>query len=204
MLTQRQISGVGAVVLAGGRSRRMGRDKALLLVSGETYLERTVRVLSTLAEPIVVVAAQDQPLPALVGAAVLRDELPFEGPLLGVVHGLKALDGRCSTAVVCATDHPYLKPSVLRRLAELLPGFDAAILQREQPELLCAVYSMATLAVAQRVTAGGERSLRALGAALRVRWVSVEELLADADVMAEDPMLRSFDDVDEPHELPSP
>ena len=203
MLTQGQSLEVGAVVLAGGRSRRMGRDKALLLIAQETYLERTVRVLASLAQPIVVVAAPGQRLPELVDIEVVRDEVPFEGPLMGLLRGLRALQGRCSAAAVCATDHPRLQPSVLRRLVQLLPGYDVAILQREQPELLCAVYSMSSLAVAEQCVAQGARSLRALVAELHVRWVSAEELLADAAVLREDPMLRSFDDVDEPHEAPS-
>src|SRR3954462_11558215 len=82
----------GGVVLAGGKSTRMGTSKALLPFGPETILQRVVRILGTIVSPIPVVAATAQELPVLPpGVIVTRDEREGRGPLEGLRAGLKAL-----------------------------------------------------------------------------------------------------------------
>src|SRR5829696_4122062 len=75
------IPGVGGIVLCGGRSSRMGRPKAYLPFGNETLLQRTVRVLGEVVDPIVVVAAPDQDVPGLPPSVlVARDDREYLGP----------------------------------------------------------------------------------------------------------------------------
>lgn len=112
---------IGGIILCGGHSSRMGRPKAWLPFAGELMLPRVVRLLSTVVDPVVVVAAPDQdvpPLPATV--AIVRDEEKGRGPLQGLAAGLKALTGRADAAYLSSCDVPFLRPAFVRRLIDLL------------------------------------------------------------------------------------
>src|SRR3954471_21362428 len=84
----------GAVILCGGKSSRMGQDKAALPFGPETMLQRVARLISEVVDPknLVVVAEADQSLPVLpVGVTVAHDSRQFRGPLEGLATGLRAL-----------------------------------------------------------------------------------------------------------------
>src|SRR6187455_1701553 len=83
-----------AIILCGGKSSRMGRDKASLPFGPELMLQRVTRLVMEVVEPahIVVVAAPDQVLPdSPAGVQVARDELAYLGPLQGIATGLRAI-----------------------------------------------------------------------------------------------------------------
>ena len=112
---------VGGIVLCGGRSSRMGRPKAWLPVGGEVMLQRVVRVLREVVDPVVVVAAPGQDVPPLPDAVtIVRDEVEGRGPLAGLAAGLAALDGRADAAYLSACDVPFLSPAFVRRVAGFL------------------------------------------------------------------------------------
>ena len=107
------------IVLCGGRSSRMGRPKAWLPFGDEVLLQRVVRILSDVVDPIVVVAAPGQDLPALpAGTLIARDEREHLGPLNGLAEGLAALEGRAKVAYLSSCDVPFLKPAFVRRVLE--------------------------------------------------------------------------------------
>lgn len=180
---------VGAVVLAGGRSSRMGEAKALLEWHGSTLLRRVVGLVSRGCEgPVVVVRAAGQELPELPPAVrVLDDEQQGRGPLQGVALGLAALQDEVEHAFVCATDLPFLHPRFVRRVTRAVEGRDVALPVVEgfrQP--LTAAYRTSLADRAYALLAQDRR---------RVGF-----LLEDADVAAldetallEDPALRAVD-----------
>ena len=118
-----------AIVLAGGRSARMGRSKASLEWEGSTLLRRTVATLAGVTRRVIVVRAAGQALPPLpAGVAVVEDALPGRGPLEGMLAGLRAMDDPDGVAFVCATDMPLLDPCFVRRVAALIgPDDEAAV-----------------------------------------------------------------------------
>jgi molybdopterin-guanine dinucleotide biosynthesis protein A len=119
---------VGGVVLCGGRSSRMGRPKALLPFGDETLLQRVVRILSDIVQPIVVVAANGQELPSLPPSVrIVRDADEYAGPLAGMGAGLVALADEVDAAYVTACDVPLLKPEFVRAVMALLGDCDAAV-----------------------------------------------------------------------------
>jgi molybdopterin-guanine dinucleotide biosynthesis protein A len=112
---------IGGIVLCGGQSKRMGKAKAWLPFAGETMLQRVVRLLSEAVDPIVVVAAPEQEVPALPSAIKLvRDEERGRGPLQGLAAGLAALAGLADAAYLSSCDVPFLRPAFVSRLASLL------------------------------------------------------------------------------------
>src|SRR3954451_246386 len=100
-----KISTVGGIILAGGKSSRMGFPKALLPFGPELMLQRVVRLLSEVVSPIVVVAAPGQELPELPADIMLaRDEREGRGPLEGLLAGLTPLVGRVDAAYATSCD----------------------------------------------------------------------------------------------------
>jgi molybdenum cofactor guanylyltransferase len=119
---------LGAVILCGGESRRMGRPKAWLAFGEERMLQRVVRLAGTVARPIVVVAAPGQDLPELAAdISIVRDPISGRGPLQGLAAGLGALPDSVELAYATATDVPFLEPHWMTRLVELSDGYDLVI-----------------------------------------------------------------------------
>ena len=137
----------GGIVLAGGKSTRMGTSKALLPFGPETMLQRVVRLLGGVVAPIVVVAAADQELPPLPsGTIVTSDEREGRGPLEGLRAGLKALPEPVGAAYVTSCDVPLLMPGFVVQMLELAQGYDAAVMEIDGfTHPLSAVYRRTTL-----------------------------------------------------------
>jgi len=190
------------VVLAGGRSSRMGTPKAALEWHGSTLLRRTVGVLTRVVDgPVLVVRAPDQELPPLPPAVeVVEDPAEGLGPLQGIAAGLGALDGRAEVAFVSSTDMPFLHPAFVRRvLAAVAPGVEVALPHaRGYPQPLAAAYrvSLAPL-VAELVAAGGLRPAFLFRRCATVR-PDDSALLTDVALAAADPELDSVLNVNEP------
>ena len=121
------------VVLAGGRSSRMGSSKAALEWHGSTLLRRTVSVVGRAVDgPVVVVGAPGQRLPALpTGVEVLIDPREGLGPLQGIAVGLAAVADRAHAAFVSSTDLPFLHPAFVQAvLGALTSATDVALAGR--------------------------------------------------------------------------
>src|SRR6476620_3610725 len=137
----------GGIILCGGKSTRMGTPKALLPFGPETMLQRVVRLLAGVVSPIVVVAAVDQPLPALLPHGIItRDEREARGPLEGLRAGLTALPPDVDRAYVTSCDVPLLVPGFVREMVRLAEGHDIAVMEIDGfPHPLSAVYRRAVL-----------------------------------------------------------
>ncbi|MHB8504425.1 MAG: molybdenum cofactor guanylyltransferase [Acidimicrobiales bacterium] len=187
---------IGALLLTGGRSRRMGRDKATLVVGGNTLAARTAAVLAgvDLAGPAVEVG------PGVSGLVHVPDQRPGGGPLAAVATGVAALrrldwDG---AALVLATDLPHLDTCLLRWLAT--HPFEGSVVPvaGDRPQWLCARYDTEALDAAGTLVAAGRSALRELLSgrsshlAAETEWAAVSP--AGVSVLA---------DVDDPSDLES-
>lgn len=144
----------GGIVLAGGKSRRMGIDKASLCFGAEAMLARVVRLVGQSVQPVVVVSAAGQSLPSLPpGTLFAQDRWPGAGPLAGLHAGLDALASvGCGWAFACGCDAPLLAPGIIERLLSLASGFDVVIpLWGGEPQPLLAVYSTRLAKEAERL-----------------------------------------------------
>ena len=146
---------LGAIVLAGGRSRRMGAPKALLDWHGGTLVRRVTGILQRIADPVVVVHADGQQLPPLVGVESAVDRAPDRGPLEGIAAGLRTVAGRCPAVFVSGTDLPLLHPDLVLALAARRGEHDAAVPVADgHVHHLCAVYGCDLLPVVEQQLAG--------------------------------------------------
>ena len=193
---------LGAVILAGGRSVRMGRPKEWLPLGDEPLLVRTCHVVAGCADPVLVVARnQAQQLPKLPpGVELLTDERLDAGPLAGLVQGMRHLaerHGFCAEDAVLMTacDQPFLTTAFLAGLAGHLGGHSLVMPRRDgrlQP--LAAVYRFGMLPVATQLLARGSGTPRDLASHGSARVLDG----ADLDVL--DPEGNCLANVNTPEE----
>lgn len=155
---------LAAVILAGGASRRMGRDKATLPYDGTTLVERMVDILKPRCAPVFVIAAPGQALPTL-DAEVLRDEVRGVGPLLATARGLRAAaEAGSELAFVSAVDMPLLSVDLLDQLTgpAVRLRADVVLPWDGRDHYLAGVYRTSLAPKAAELVAVGERSMRSL------------------------------------------
>ena len=190
------------IVLAGGRSSRMGTPKAALEWHGSTLLRRTTGILARVTcGPVLVVRAPGQELPALPPQVeVVTDPAEGLGPVQGLAAGLAALSGRADIAFVSSTDMPFLHPAFVRRvLRAAAAGADVALpVARGYPQPLAAAYRVALAPVVTRLV--GEQRLRPafLFEQCQVTRLDEAALRADPVLAVLDPDLDSVINVNSP------
>lgn len=175
---------LGGLILAGGRSRRMGRPKESLPIAGTTMLDWQCQTLLSCTEPVVAVGRDpSQPLPKIPAEVdVTVDELPGEGPLAAIVAGLKHLRdqhgfGERDAAMTVGCDQPFLTADTVRWLRERLGDADVLMPQaNEKLQPLTAIYRIAALAPAIKLLAAGRRRPRDIAAHTNSRIVTEDEL----------------------------
>jgi molybdopterin-guanine dinucleotide biosynthesis protein A len=183
---------VTGVVLAGGASRRMGRDKAFLELDGRSLIDVVIeRMIGVCAELLVV--AGDAVSYVDLGVPVVTDRFRGVGVLGGLHAGLEAASNDLVLAVGC--DMPFLNPALLRAFAGWAAGFDVAVLRRGRwVEPLHATYRRTCLPAMEAAIRSGERRIVSFFPEVRVRYVTTEE------VAPIDPELRSLRNVNTPEE----
>jgi molybdenum cofactor guanylyltransferase len=154
-----------ALLLAGGLSSRMGRDKATLVFEGEPLWTRQLALLRDSRPETILISARAAPSWAPSDATVLLDEPPSRGPLSGIAIALASM--RSSHLVAVAVDLPRMKAAHLRKLAEMVqPGRGTIPLNKGRMEPLSAIYPKEAAAVAQKNLASHDTSMRAFARAL--------------------------------------
>ena len=193
---------VSAAILAGGKSRRMGSDKALLSIGGQTMLEAVSARVSAVAQDVFVVADDGAKYREL-GLRVVEDAIPGAGSLGGVYAAL--LNARHEQCLVVACDMPLLNIELLRYLVQLAGRHDVVIPSLgagrsdqggdETLETMHAIYRTASLrSLERRIQAGDFKIAAALDdlVILRVREETIRRF---------DPHLHSFFNVNTPQDF---
>ena len=148
---------VGAV-LAGGASRRMGRDKAVIDVGGRLLVERAVRVLEVCVDRVVLLGGSSEAAECAqrLGVDVIPDRCPGEGPLVAVIDAVEAV----GDLVVVAVDMVGVDPMMVAAVIAAGAGADVAVASsagRRQPAF--ARWNSSVSSAARAMVAAGERSL---------------------------------------------
>ncbi len=167
------------VILAGGQSRRMGRDKLQLTLAGETLLARAVRRYSEVFPRVLVSVAGPEKFPEL-GQKRVFDVFPGAGPLAGLHAGLLASG---EDVFLTGADMPFSSPEKAQVLASLCGEADACVLTDEAGrwEPLFGFYRSSLLSQAQELLSSGRRSMGALLGSVSLREVSLKELGEGSD-----------------------
>ena len=169
---------VSGIVLAGGMSRRLGRDKAVELIGGEPLITRTIGRLSQVSEGIVVVVNDIERASALLlpeSANIAVDIYPGKGSLGGIFTGLSAANGDWGIVVAC--DMPFLNVALLKHMVSLRDGFDAVVpILAGQPEPTHALYSKACLPHIERKLKADELKIANFFSDVRVRFILEDDI----------------------------
>lgn len=200
------------IVLAGGRASRMvgaaprGKAALRLTAAAETFLEQICSTLRQELGRVVVVAPVGRPLPALPrGVELIHDSSPDAGPLAAVRDGLVWATASMPpprAVVLCSCDVPLVQPAVVRLLVSRL-GSAAWVVPRVagHPQVLLSAVSLALLGTIEAYLASGRRDPRGLLAAVMADDPARVRQLDERDLVAVDPGLLSFRDVDTPQDL---
>jgi molybdopterin-guanine dinucleotide biosynthesis protein A len=186
---------VTGVLLAGGKSRRMGEDKRYLVMGEQTLLDRGLDVLRSIFQEVLVVIAQDSP-PLGVDARVVQDLVPDCGSLGGLYTGLTQATTPCIFVVAC--DMPFLHPAVITQFTSRRATADIVMAKlgaRLQP--LHALYGKRCLPVVEQMIQARRLKIQEMvsHASLLVQYVT------EADLITIDPSGRSFHNVNTPADL---
>jgi molybdopterin-guanine dinucleotide biosynthesis protein A len=188
----------GVIILCGGKSSRMGMDKATLPFGNEVMLQRVVRTMLDVVSPaeIVIVAASEQVLPELpAGVSIVHDQRPGRGPLEGLAAGLSVIPSCVDAVYVTSCDVPLLLPGFVLAIFDQLENCDIAVPADGQFfHPLAAVYRPTVLPV-----------VRALLAADRLRPAYLFEEVTTAKIPLQslrqaDPNLQSLINLNRPED----
>ena len=199
-MTTSMVAGLAALVLAGGKSQRMGTPKPLLNFGGEALVARVARRAGEAAKHVVVVADAEIAIPPIDGVAVFRDPNPWGGPLLALAPAIRSLSTAFTHVFVTATDMPFLSPALIRALHRRIGGqFDAAapsVDGRDEP--LCGVYPVDVAREIDAWASVGRAAARELTGRKATRLLDRAALLTDPELRAIDPGLRSLCNINTP------
>ena len=188
----------GAIILCGGKSSRMGRDKATLPFGPELMLQRVIRLVSLVVKPqqIVVVAAPGQQLPEISHEiTVTHDERQNRGPLEGLAAGLRVTDKNVDAVYVTSCDVPLLVPAFIERMFELIKDHEIAVPRDGQNHhTLAAVYRLSVLDHVQQLLGADRLRPRFLFDEVNTREVPVDEL------RLVDPELATLENLNHPED----
>jgi molybdenum cofactor guanylyltransferase len=204
MKSQRQP--LSLLILAGGKSSRMGQDKAWLMLDGRPLVMHVIDRVLPLADEVIISTNQPDPFEAwlpglIVPARTVADRYRGAGPLAGLHAGL--LVARCDLVLALAADMPFVNPKLIDYLARLAmdADVDAVVPRVSNPETrqtglepLHAIYRKSCLPAIDASLSAGQRRVVSFLERVRLRVVSPDEILPH------DPLLRSFANVNTPQE----
>jgi molybdenum cofactor guanylyltransferase len=191
---------ITGIILAGGGSTRMGKNKAMLPLPGNqavTFVEHlAAQLVACFAETLIVARDQAQAASyAYPGVHVTHDKTPGFGPLMGLYSGLSAIHTR--HALVVAVDMPCIQPALLSFLLSQPLVADTLLVPVafNIPQVLLAIYPRSVLSLIEKLIRQGRRDLRCLLEVAPVHFIE------EVQLRQVDPQLRSFININTPEEL---
>ena len=166
-----------SIVLAGGRSLRLGRSKALQAIQGKSLIQWVVDRLAMLSTEIIIVTARGEAIlcSSAVRIKTVADIYPAKGTLVGIHSGLIASSS--SRAIVVGCDMPFLSVRLLEYMSQTLADSDIALPRiGEMVEPLCAVYSKNCLAPIQELLDQNELRISRLFGMVKVRYIDEDDI----------------------------
>lgn len=173
-------------VLAGGKSSRMGTDKARLMLEGKTFLETVLAAGGAFRERLASFSsdadeADMAPIRAM-GVTTVNDELEDRGPLEGIRQILLHMKSRA--CLICATDMPFVTPELLQALAGRYCGSGNLVLRFEgRDEPLCSIYGRECLPFIDELYRRQCRRPALLFSCVQTQYVCLEELGFSAETI---------------------
>ena len=166
-----------SIILAGGKSLRLGRSKALQAIGGKSLIQWVVDHLAILSTEIIIATAHGEAIPcsSAVRIKTVADIYLGKGPLVGIYSGLIASSSPRAIAVGC--DTPFLSVSLLEYMTQICSTFDVVVPRiKNKLEPLCAVYSKNCSGPIQELLERDELRIRKLFSMVNVKYVEEDEI----------------------------
>jgi molybdopterin-guanine dinucleotide biosynthesis protein A len=192
-MDDRFISGVSGIILAGGKSRRYGENKALVKINGIPLIKRVLGVMETLFSSIILITNTPETY-SFLNLPMFEDKIKGLGPLGGIYTGLDVISEKAGFFVAC--DMPFLNPDLIRYQVTARQGYDVVVPTFSGKfEALHALYTQNCLPeIGRMIYAGVYQTIR-LFRSVSVRYVE------EGEIRRFDPELKSFSNINKPEEL---
>ena len=167
---------ITSIVLAGGRSLRLGKNKIMETLGGETLIERVVECLAPIGDQVIIATIPGQRLPQFNHRVeIVFDAYPGKGSIGGLYSGLKA--ARSFHSLVVAADMPFLNQTLLSYMMEMASDFDVVIPRiGGLVEPLHAIYSKRCLEAIETQIKSGRLSMKSFFSQVKVHYLDEIEL----------------------------
>lgn len=186
--------GFTGIILSGGQSSRMKKNKAFLLLNEKTFIEETIEKLKTIVDEVIVVTNEPDLYKDL-SAHVVTDIIPKMGPLSGIHAGLTYATNEYSFIVAC--DMPFISTELGAHLLSVSKGFDVVVPQiGEFLQPLHAVYGKGCIKPIEELLANDRRRIVAFYPSVKVNYIgnqTIGQFVSDQD--------KTFYNVNTPAEL---
>lgn len=185
--------GLDGIILAGGKSRRLGTDKTIVKLGASRLVDITLETLSSVVDSVVIVTNSPQLFEGL-PARVTTDIQPGIGPLGGILSGLLLV--KQEHALVVACDMPFLNVGLLRYMARQVESYDIVMPRvGSNLEPLHAIYSRRCIEPMRRLLASNDLKIIDIVNEVRVRYIEESEI----DLF--DPSRLTFFNINTPDDL---
>jgi molybdopterin-guanine dinucleotide biosynthesis protein A len=166
-----------SIILAGGKSSRLGRNKALQVIESKSLIQWVVDRLAIFSTEIIIATADGEAIPCSSATRIktVADIYPGKGPLVGIYSGLIAASS--TRAIVVGCDTPFLSISLLEYMTQICSTFDVIVPRmKNKLEPLCAVYSKNCSDPIQDLLGQDERQIRKLFSMVKVKYIEEDEI----------------------------
>ena len=184
---------VTVAILAGGKSRRMGRNKSFVLFDGQPMIERVLAAARQVSDDVILIVNEPEPY-AYLGLPMYGDRYPEHGPLAGIFTAV--FHAKQAHVLVVATDMPWLNVPLLRYMVSIRERGDLIVPRWEKyPEPLHAIYSKRCLGAMERNLQAGRLKITGFFGEVAPYFVP-REVIAKYDEAG-----RSFANINRPTDL---
>ncbi|MCX8044160.1 MAG: molybdenum cofactor guanylyltransferase [Desulfobacterota bacterium] len=163
---------LSAAVLAGGKSHRLGTNKALLAINGTTLIGHVLHTARQFTETVRIIANDSEAYQQF-NVPVIGDIMPGGGPLSGIHAALTI--SPTEYVLVLSCDMPLLDPSHIKPLISAYPGYDITLYKHQNFEPLCAIYRRTCIGALEELIAHGEYRIIDLFPTLNVKVIRTDE-----------------------------
>ena len=185
--------GITAIVLAGGKSNRYGRNKALVEMDGIRLIERVIGVVEPIFEHLLIITNTPQDY-AYLKLPMVEDLIKGLGPLGGIFTGLQTISDEAGFFVAC--DMPFVNAELIHHMADVMEDFDAVVPKVDwKIETLHAIYTKSCIPAIKELIDNRDYQIFNFFQKVRVRYLNENE------IRGFDPELRSFFNINRPEEL---
>lgn len=189
------VKDIAGIILAGGKSSRYGKNKALVKINGTPLIERVLVVMGAVFENLLLITNSPEEY-AHLRLPVKEDLIKGLGPIGGIYTGLESISQEAGFFVAC--DMPFLNESLMRHLLAVQGQFDAVVPRVDwKIEALHALYRRSCLPAIRSLIESRQYQVIRFFDMVRTRYVE------EAEIRAFDPQLRTFANVNRPEELES-